>query len=123
MNIYTRIQYIFLALVLLASPIQAAECETDNYLITITEHCGGTNMTDCDNVIYHGVNIKTKKAITLRGSRNTRPCSDGVTPCQVTGWSFRNGEYTYELTNTQQLFVMRNGQVITEERCIRMNWD
>jgi len=93
-------------------------CITENYEVTIIEHCG-ENETFCRNVSYIGKSKKTGKSIKLKGSQTIRTCADGVTPCQMMGWEFFSGPYRYAITDARSLWVSRDGRDVLVEKCLQ----
>ena len=106
-----------LVVLTLASPAcLAAVCETENYFVTITEHCEDAGVF-CRNVTYEGTNKRTRKSLRLKGSVVVRTCGDGVTPCAMEGYEFFSGPYRYAVTRERWLWVTRDGKTILEEKC------
>lgn len=99
----------------------AVTCITENYEVTITEHCEeGENF--CRNVTYVGKNKNTGKSIKLKGSQTIRTCADGVTPCQMMGWEFFSGRYRYAITDDKSLWVSRDGKDLIVEKCLKYEY-
>jgi hypothetical protein len=112
------------ALLIAAVPLLAQgaiSCVTENYEVTIIEHCA-QDENFCRDVTYVGKNKKTGKSVKLKGSQTIRTCSDGVTPCQMMGWEFFSGPYRYAITDYKTLWVTRNGKDLIVEKCLQYEY-
>jgi hypothetical protein len=107
-----------LALMLIASFVSKAQAAeilvTPNYRITVSERCE-EGVVGCDNVSYVGVNTKTGKSISLNGKSVMVMCADGVTPCHLAYYEFKNGELRYSVFPDGRLTVEKGGKVIVSE--------
>jgi len=87
---------------------------TPTYRITVSERCE-EGVVGCDKVSYVGVNIKTGKSITLNGKSVMVMCADGVTPCHLAYYEFKNGGVRYSVFPDGRLTVEKGGKVIVSE--------
>lgn len=100
---------------LYAGSAQAAQTlTTPRYVVTIEEHCEEGEV-GCADVSYRGVNRKTGKAITLKGRTRMVLCKDGVTPCHIGAYEFRNGAVLYSVFPDGNLVVTQAGKVVLRE--------
>lgn len=92
---------------------------TKSFNIYVTEKCQEGDIS-CNNVIYRGVNRKTKQEITLKGYVvNVKPSMD------FAGYEFDHGDYQYTLTPKREedshgndkwvLMVFKNQKLIFTE--------
>lgn len=88
--------------------------ETKTHRITITEHCAEGEVL-CDKAEYLGRDRKNGASIRLMGSAHMVMCADGVTPCHVGYYVFRNGQYTYLVYPQGFLEVHRGQKTILSE--------
>jgi len=91
--------------------------ETPGYQVTIVTRCEEPSLL-CDDVTYTGVSKKTRRSITIRGSKAVRYCSDGQTPCQDLGYKFPAGNVLYAVTPEGRLSVtnVMSGKVLVDEQ-------
>lgn len=87
--------------------------ETPSFVVRIEVHCedGG----GCEDARYLGTNKRTGRALSLSGAPAYRPCADGVTPCQWTGYKFLTGSYTYFVSLGGVLRIERRGKLLLQE--------
>ena len=103
---------LFALLLLITSvSVLAEELETPSYNVTIQSNCAEGEVS-CDDVSYTGVNKKSGKAITLKGSTWHTLCADGVTPCRFLGYKFKNGDVTYTVSEEGVLEVVKKGNKV-----------
>lgn len=87
----------------------AETIRTKNFEIKITRHCEEGNIS-CDRVTYVGKSLRTGKSISLTGKTLNR--SQSYT---FLGYEFRNGIYTYFISNHNVLMIYKGGRVILRE--------
>jgi hypothetical protein len=93
----------------------AESFNTKNFSVKITRNCPEGYVT-CDNVTYQGRELRSGKSIRLKGRTQHTICKDGVTPCMFLGYTFRNGNYLYRVTNMNVLEVYKSGKLILSEQ-------
>jgi hypothetical protein len=117
-------KFLCLGLLVVASSVSAkgvvvGELVTDNYHVTITDHCGEGSVT-CNHVTYLGVNRKSGNPIQLTGATMHTMCADGKTPCRFLGYQFKNGDVTYYVMEEGVLRVVKGSKhkekVLLEEQ-------
>jgi len=87
---------------------------TPSYKVTITEHCP-EGVVGCDDVSYLGISIKTGSSITLKGTSVMVLCADGITPCHLSYYEFKHGEFRYLVYPSGQLTVEKGSKVLLSE--------
>lgn len=102
-------------LFLFAGQASGSTFTTPSFIIQIRVNCAEGNVT-CDKVIYVGTSKKTGKSIRLRGKTKHSMCADGVTPCQLQGYEFKNGTAYYRVLEDGSLLVMQGKKVLMEEK-------
>ena len=101
-----------LLLMIVSSAYAGGTLTTENYTVTIKEHCE-EGVVVCDEVEYVGTNRKTKRSIRLRGRDLFHMCPDdhgdglGKTPCHHMGHEFRSGNIFYQVWDWGELEVWR----------------
>ena len=103
-----------LLLLVISLPVLSEELDTPSYNITIQSNCEEGSVS-CDNVSYTGVNKKSGKSITLKGSTSHTLCADGVTPCRFLGYQFKNGDTSYFVSEEGGLEVTNGDEVLVSE--------
>lgn len=109
-----KIALLPIAAVMFAQAASAGTLMTPNFQVQVSRNCGEGSVT-CDNVSYTGTNIHTGATIQLKGRTLHTICADGVTPCRFLGYQFRNGEYTYIVTQDGRLIVEQGEQLLLDE--------
>ena len=88
--------------------------DTPSFTIRIEVRCPEGEVT-CRNVIYRGENKRTKKTLQLRGRTVHSLCADRVTPCRFLGYAFRNGRFTYFVSERGELVVQNGPRVVVQQ--------
>ena len=84
----------------------ASTLTTPKYIVTISTNCEEGNVT-CGNVTYKGVSKQTGDSIELKGSTWHEKCKDGIAPCRFLGYTFKNGNITYNVFESGVLQVIQ----------------
>jgi len=88
--------------------------ETKSFLIKITE-VRQKNVTNDLSVIYSGMDKNYSRGITLKGEDTYEVDTNGV-PLQLLGWTFRNGDITYYVSDEGDLKVTQGENVLVSDR-------
>jgi hypothetical protein len=88
--------------------------ETPSFRVTLREQCG-EGVVGCDNVEYRGTRKRDRASIVLRGRAVMVMCKDGVTPCHIGYYLFRNGRYEYVVYPEGRLIVRRGTRELLSE--------
>jgi hypothetical protein len=59
--------------------------------------------------------MRTKQVLSLMGRTAHTTCADRVTPCRFLGYVFRNGPYSYFVTQAGELVVSKGDKALIEE--------
>jgi len=102
------------ALFLIWNSAFAATLETDNYKVTITNHCEEGSVS-CGKVSYQGTSKRSGSSISLQGRTLHQTCADGISPCRFLGYHFKNGNINYYVYESGLLQVVREPQEILIE--------
>ncbi|MBD1843607.1 hypothetical protein H6F89_09395 [Cyanobacteria bacterium FACHB-63] len=106
-----------LPLAALAISGQAASADTlltRDFQIFVNAECAEGNVT-CNNVNYVGTNLHTGATLQLKGRTLHTTCADGVTPCRFLGYEFRNGDYSYTVTEAGRLIVRKGERTLLNQ--------
>lgn len=108
-----------------AAGTQDCRCEiratTAHYTVTVYNHCKqGTEYT-CRDYVYTSVDRAGRTFRLLHGRMAYRVCAtDDVTPCEMTGWVFRNGTTEYFVTYPEgSLTVRQNSKLLLREIAVK----
>lgn len=102
------------AIAILGQAASADTLVTQDFQVNVESRCAEGNVT-CNNVQYFGINRHTGATLRLTGRTVNALCADGVTPCQFLGYQFRNGVFTYTITEEGQLIIRRGGRVLLDQ--------
>ncbi|MDO1530438.1 hypothetical protein QMK61_16495 [Fulvimonas sp. R45] len=94
---------------------EAGVLVTPQYVVVIAEQCGEGDVA-CKDVVYTGVDRRTGAALTLRGKALVHMCPDGTTPCRHLGWTFKNGDIAYTVSDDGALDVTRGDKLLLEQK-------
>lgn len=106
-----------IALIVATAISQAGTLSTPLYTVIVEPRCTEGHVT-CDDVKCVGVSNKSGKSITLTGKTVHTTGADGVTPSRFMGYTFRNGDTTYFVSEGGELRVTRGSKVLVQERGI-----
>jgi hypothetical protein len=105
---------LLLAMSSLHAQNRALTLDTPGYTVSIEIRCAEGEVA-CDDVIYHGVSKKSRRALTLKGRTEHLTCADGVSPCRLVGYVFASGGYRYFVSEAGELVVSRGKQVVVKQ--------
>lgn len=88
--------------------------DTPSFWIRIEVRCPEGEVS-CENVIYRGESKRTKKTLRLSGRTTHSMCADRVTPCRFLGYTFKNGTFTYFVSEGGELLVQDGRKVVLEQ--------
>lgn len=87
--------------------------ESRSFIVNIKNTCEEGEMV-CDKVIYNSVSKKNGSSIHLMGKTINRNCN--TSSCDMLGYEFKNGVYSYFLYFSGKILILKQDKVIYSEQ-------
>lgn len=110
-----KVTFASLIALLVCGQVRADTFVTPTFVVIVINHCED-GFLGCKDVSYFGINRRSGANIVLKGFATTRSCAGTNDICEETGYMFRSGDITYEISRFNVLTVTRGSELLLEEQ-------